>query len=641
MNNENGKFARTTEYIAITGGALSGISLILISYLNQNWTSELVDRIIYLISILVCALFILLQPTIKVFYPTRLKIEISYLLFCIPLLIGLKGIENHNPGKANDLSRQIWLGFGTWILIFALLIFVVGIWYEKYRYEKYRFALSILAKITATYLTLLTVLVFYQDQFSIIDNYTSSYVLNEFFAPVAGNFAYVNYIPQYCSSYSILLWPILRVLKSPENMISILSLLSILTIALLVKFGAKVLKQQSLITSAVLILPLIVLAPFPHREGYFGTIAALLSAYPIRILSGLLIIYTTLLFIDMRKKRTRTYRLLASSAICGFFVFGNLDFGLAAWASTLPILWLTRKLWADSRSVTIYLTGFLFGITCYPLTLISFGKSFDFKTIAYFPIHFSAGFGSEIIRFPGPAALVFGLISFATIYNLRSLRLAITMNDLGEIIRLSIGSIFSIWSLFGLNYFVNRSYASGQLQIIFGPMAVGLLTVLGSLTQTRKDSQRNKLSLFPAYLIIAALLSPILASSSPIGELRRLTQKNPNFPQELTRQAISNLQALDSAGKVDSVFIGSLGNYVQLKTGIKSGLVFNNPDDQSLRGAMEKECSYLKALNPKRVYADLYEYNYVQSRVANVICEKWTMVAKSSKYTGIYLYTRS
>lgn len=44
-----------------------------------------------------------------------------------------------------------------------------------------------------------------------------------------------------------------------------------------------------------------------------------------------------------------------------------------------------------------------------------------------------------------------------------------------------IGFTFGLWSLFGFTYYLNRSYASGQMQVLFLPLAISLAAFVGIL----------------------------------------------------------------------------------------------------------------------------------------------------------------
>ena len=113
-------------------------------------------------------------------------------------------------------------------------------------------------------------------------------------------------------------------------------------------------------------------------------------------------------------------------------------------------------------------------------------------------------------------------------------------------------------------------------------------------------------------LIIAFPFSTILSISNPINEFIRISESQ-NIPRWPTQTLNKNIESVltakdyaeDNNGKL--VYFGYLGNYLSLKTGVQSGILFNNPKEILVGGLENREdisCSYLKEINPEYIVID-------------------------------------
>lgn len=105
-----------------------------------------------------------------------------------------------------------------------------------------------------------------------------------------------------------------------------LTILSFITLILGVYIAFRALDRRSILLATGLIIPLTCLTQFPVRQGYLGSIAALLSGLSIRIFPGLVLI--ALLILLIRK----TYLGSASKRAVAYLLFGFLA-GLTTWQS--------------------------------------------------------------------------------------------------------------------------------------------------------------------------------------------------------------------------------------------------------------------------------------------------------------------
>ena len=168
---------------------------------------------------------------------------------------------------------------------------------------------------------LLVIPSFWQNSNTVIDADHSEYVLNEILATTNGQWPYANFIPQYQTFYGFLLKPFAGSLNAAQlsNLAIVgLTIISYATIALGVYLAWQALDKRSWILAIGLIVPFTALTQFPTREGYLGSISALLSGLSIRVFPGLLLLFAvvrTLKSIRAAKQISVTsgYQLLARS----------------------------------------------------------------------------------------------------------------------------------------------------------------------------------------------------------------------------------------------------------------------------------------------------------------------------------------
>jgi len=111
------------------------------------------------------------------------------------ILLGVGGIEEHDPINGVVLSNRLWLGFGPFAL--ALLLAIALIVWKVWDWQNLNKAWKALLSLIALAAISLASLSFFQDSKSIIDPDHSEYVLNEVMAIRAGNWPFESFIPQY------------------------------------------------------------------------------------------------------------------------------------------------------------------------------------------------------------------------------------------------------------------------------------------------------------------------------------------------------------------------------------------------------------------------------------------------------------
>ena len=211
----------------------------------------------------------------------------------------------------------MWLGFGPYVLILALLITPIVFKIIEWR------TLSIAWKAILSGLFLINAALvipsFWQNAATVIDADHSEYVINELFAPLVGHWPYSDFIPQYQSFYGFLLKPFTGAMDAAaisNFALLFLTFLSFITLIMGVFIAWRAIDRKSIALATGLVIPFTCLTQFPTREGYLGSIAALVSGLSIRILPGLVLI--ALLILLLRKTAASSITKRAAT----FLIFG-------------------------------------------------------------------------------------------------------------------------------------------------------------------------------------------------------------------------------------------------------------------------------------------------------------------------------
>lgn len=608
--------------LGIMAFALTGTFIFSVQLLRGPAQSEAPDRVIYLFSVLMVAIFLWIGFSNAI----NIKREKLYgFLALVAICIGIAGIEQHG----GNLSNIIWLGFGPYVLVltilFSLVAFRVFEWLSLSKIWKFIFSILITIDL------IFVVLSIWQDSSSIIDPHHSEYILNEIFAQSVGLWPYSDFIPQYQSFYGFLLQPFvggMTAVQISEIALIGLSILSLLALAIGTFIAWIAIDRRSLFLAIGLVIPFTAVTPFPIRDQYLGSIAALLSGLPIRILPGLIIIGLVIWII--RRSTTKNEKLSPFSLICfGYFsalvTWQSQDFGVAAVTTCYLVLaFAGSQKFIDLKPVGISLLGFIPGFATYPIIAAIAGKAVHMDYFLFFSRQFGSGFGSERIHTPGPVLIILPLIVLLLvihgIYIYRSKKNLSVTGDYS--LNCLIGFAFALWCLFGFTYYLNRSYASGQMQIILLPLAISLAALIGILLKepirssvfgnyqtgflfsSKSIKERNFPWVFPLLLIISLPFATMLLSPNPKIELKRLNQVNSElgWPKPSITESVADATVATSYAEKNGLsiaYFGASSNFVKWETGVKSALIFNSPFDLTIPGmAVQTACNYLYKLDP-------------------------------------------
>jgi hypothetical protein len=518
-------------------------------------------------------------------------------------VLGILGVERHDRINGVDLSPILWLGFGPGVLI-ALAALIPSI-FSIYRWEGLprwiRYSLSALAGL----ITMGLIPAAWQGGASIIDTYHSEYVINENLAVSAGHLPYVDFIPQYGTLFSWLIAPFKSML-TPDGLVTLslylMSTAAIAAVLIGVYLVYKGTNKRSLTLSILLVIPFTSIAQFPGRDVFSGTIFALTGGIPTRIFPGMLI--GAILIAGWQYRTRRTVSLSISYYLTIFLAGANiwhsLDFGLALLLSTVLLVTLNSFTVKSSIPAVIFM---LLGVASYPLIGAITGFSVKLEWLGIFVRGFGSGFGAEPIITPGPVLIILPLIAtVAAISTGLLLRERFSTYQIPDHLRRAVltASFFSLWSAAGFAYYLNRSYASGQMQILFLPLSVALANFIYFILELDGDSKWSARSFFKAEtwrktrlknslvsltlaIAMALPLASTVAFPQPNIELKRLTQGVPGhtWPKKEHAQFRTEVNKMVSSEE-DMYYFGTSGNYYELSLGLRSLNVFNSPFDLTI-----------------------------------------------------------
>jgi hypothetical protein len=578
--------------------ATSALLIAVIQLIRTN-KLEIWDRAIYL-SVGLLALISLMKMAFGKTNETR---SFLYPLSGIVILVvGILGIEKHGTETTRgvDISGLLWLGFGPGVLLalLALIPFIFSLyrWDGLPRWTKYSFS-TLAAVVTLSFIPAV-----WQGGASIIDNDSSEYVINENLAVSAGQLPYVDFIPQYGTLFSWLIAPFKSML-TPDGLVTLsLYLMSIAAIAAVfigVYLVYKGTNKRSLTLSILLVIPITSIAQFPGRDVFSGTIFSLLSQLPVRILPTLLI--ALLLISVLGANKSTITKNIVIGFFSGFSVWLNQDFAFIGGLLALMYLLIFLKTFKDKL---VSVVGYCLGVAAYPAILRVVGEEVNFSYVGFFVTQYQNGFMAEPIITPGPVLVVLPLIAtIAAISTGLLLRERFSSYQIPEQLRRSVltASFFSLWSAAGFAYYLNRSYASGQMQILFLPLSVALANFIYFVLEMdleakwsarsffkaetwRKPKLRSSLTSLTLAIVMALPLASTVAFPQPNIELKRLTQGVPGhtWPKSNSKSVFEDIAKIKSGSIFpleDASFFGASGHYVELVTGLTSLNILNSPWD--------------------------------------------------------------
>ncbi len=603
--------------IGLRAFAITAVSILTIQLARGTNYTESFDKAIFGIALLTAFSLLLIGSLTKNIAKAGMG---SLILFIVTFLLGVGGIEKHQPINGVILSNRLWLGFGPFVLVLSLLF--IPVIFRLLEWKSLSVSIkAIIASITFANL-ILVIPSFWQNSASVIDPDHSEYVINEMFGPLNGNWPYSDYIPQYQTFYGFFFKPFLSgasAIAASNTFLVFLTLLSYLTIAIGVFLSWQGLQKRSWVLALALTVPFMGITQFPTREGYLGSIAALLSGLSIRIFPGILL-FLAAFYIRFNRNSNSWY--LALGVLGGLVSWQSQDFGIAAVVS-IGFVILVSIGFANPKSyirASIYSGGLLIGLSSYPVVGKIFGHSIDMSYFLYFARQFGSGFGAEGMRSPGPVLFILPLIVF--LFVLHGVVLSRSRNN-DLLVRSSyIGFFMATWSMLGFTYYLNRSYASGQMQVLFLPIAISVASMVGvfnlnsdsgkvfsnsfkdQILSAKYFKEKRIATLIPIASICSVMFATILLTPNPAVEFKRINEgaKLARWPKATILASVEDAAAAKSYAdsmKISIAFFGASSQYIEQETGVKSASILNSPFDLMMsQQTVTTSCNYIFKLNP-------------------------------------------
>ena len=599
-------------------------------YYSENW-----DRIIYLGSLLIGIFYF-----IKFYFFNDKKTNLNFVYLIISFVCfscGLLFIEDNGLwNNEYPISWYIWSGFGLYNFLF--IIFISLFIFDFLNEKKNTILFRNLKRVMSIFLLFSALLSFWQTNNSLIDIHHSEYVINDLLSIKSGNTPYVNYIPEYQTLFSYLMIPFQYLkLDSFVNLgLMLMFAFSIITLILCAKLVRDSLESNSWINAILLTFPLILVAPFPNRLDYYGTLSAHLNAVSGRMFLGVLILFLFTKIITQNKNQNYIFSFIFIGFLSGLFLWSNQDFSLTVIVTIVSTLWLVNDLNKSKvvKDYLYYILGVGAGIFTIPFIykLLNYDLNFDY--VGLIARSYALGYGGRKML-PGPIFLILPLIISLIVANLY-----ILINEKRKGSEKNyflwknsvIGLIFGSWAVLGLTYYINLSSTSIQLQIILVPLSISLGAFVGillyfnntnlisfGLNNFKIQNFYKEKSFFVSFfmaLIISFPVSSFISASNPIHEIQRLseTRDSPRWPTNLIYKNVENVKAGQEYAKKNNLtiaYFGYMANYISLRADVKSAILFNNPKEVlvgSFAGGIEMSCNYIKSINPDIIIVDdLYD----------------------------------
>jgi len=579
-------------------GAISLFSVSAWMLTGSPARSETSDKLTYIAAGTGVLLFGLVA--LKRSIPISIQKFLTYAAY-VSILVGIAIVEH----KAMSQEHPMGFGWGVFVLTLVLLPLV----YYVVSNQKLNRIVVVLLWVPAIFVVFCDVLAFWQTRTTLIESAHSEYVINEILSPAAGYNSYQSFVPQYTFLLGWLVKPILTsmsVVSGVSFLVLLLTAFGFACLGLMVWVSRKSWPELPLPILLWAVLAFCTPTPGWNRLTFIGPASTLLSGPALRVFGGMIVgVISVTIGMKLLKNTARKWQILLPGIASAFVVWNNLDFGLAATVASFIVIATAGALSVKSKIAFLWhILGQFIGHTFIYIYLSTQGGVPNWSLFGWFARQFGGGFGSVTIEMPGPVNLDFPLImgTAATGFYFL-LKYFNSSQDAIKNDRNSYSAItafyFGAFCTFALPYYVNRSYHSGQMSILYIPLSVALIAAIGLVR--RNLPAMNKISLNTQFstLILSFMLASVLLIPNPNMEIDRITGGNPNgtIPRPPVVDAINTIPAareLAAKQNLKLAYFGEEGNYVRLLTGIDSVNIFNSPLDMFQSDASVKlSCSHL------------------------------------------------
>lgn len=565
--------------------------------------NETSDKITFLSAMLggIFAIYFALKFTIK-----QPVINFFATISWLSLLVGIFVVEHIKMSKEHPMG----FGWQVGLLTFLVMPFFYLFLKHPNKYKKIELALWI----PALFVLVCLILAFYQTPRTLLEVQHSEFIINEAWGFTVGNNSYQTFIPQYTFLLGLILKPFLLNFSAVAGtnfivlFLTVLGYISIILMIFISKLAWPKLPIQIILLATI---PFCTITPGWNRVSFIGPASTLLSGPPIRIFGGMIIGIITL-FISKKLLTSKTPKtsLFALGALCAIVVWNNLDFGLAATLASFIVISFCGFIsdYRNKLAFLIHIAGQVFGHGFILLMLSYLNLMPNWNYFGWFARQFAGGFGSVTIEMLGPVNLAFPLIigsSVIGIYYLFSkskntIQLKTNQSDVNITAGIT-ASYFGLFCTFALPYYVNRSYHSGQMSVLYIPLATALIAICSLFVNDGLNYKSTTLrKLFPS-LIISFMIASSFLIPNPNIELNRLSGNNQitQYPRSSVTKAINQIPLAQQYAKETNKSISYYGeseNYVKALTGLQTASIFNTPlDIFNSQNFVKLNCDFLNS----------------------------------------------
>jgi len=520
------------------------------------------------------------------------------------MLFGIARVEHR------WLGPTFWEGFGISVAILsiplALVLIPVTDWARRSRPRANVLATIMLA------LGAIDALSLFRDLPDFVNKYDNRFVLNEVLAPAAGRVPGANFVAQYTNLYGWVILPFRHVLSATglANMATIMvSCLGICAVVLAVVIARHTLPERSLWLALGLTVPLAAVTTLHGAVN--SSIASNLQELAIRLFPSMLFSLIAIgAMVALLQHSVPKASLILLGVLGGLMAWNSQDFGIAVPVAFVVVLQIVTNGGPRKRATILWLCGLVPGFLLYPLWTVSIGHPVQLRELDLTVTSFGSGAAAALIQIQGPVLFVVPVILGSAGVGICLLwRASVRTVELSRSQQYAIVTLAVVgsWTTLSLPYYVNESFATGQLQTFLLPLGVCLCALL-SLSQTAIPQKEKgddwgprrylALWLLPLTLPIAAGLGAILQTPYPSTTLNALT--NPpashGFLGTVPSGEITIAQAyVRSHGGGTVGYFGPNANYVQLASGLRPRILYDDPSDFYLSpGARQQGCQYLR-----------------------------------------------
>lgn len=515
------------------------------------------------------------------------------------------------------LPSGYWEGFGTKVALGTLFLLVVlgGVLYPRHLSPRVRVVVGLLVGICCLADLLGAIRTF--DFMTYVSNNLNE--INDMLGPVAGKVPDSTYIPQYVALYGWLFVPLKHVLSPPAMvglMAILLTILDIATVLIAISLVRRGLGSSGLLLAAALIVPITYVTS--RVGGSASSIASLFQELPIRLFAGFFVLAIGINdLVGLYRGIFRVRRLLLIGVACAIAAWNSQDFGVAAAIVYGIMVLLGAAPSVRWRAVGAWVGGLCAGALAYPLFLLAVGSPLNFTFVAGFVKYFGSGLGSAPIQVPGPVLIVVPVVMCSTGagWALMRLRRQDKVHDDALLDRAAVSLTFvGTWSALCLLYYVNRAYASGQLQTMLLSCGVCIALLASIVIHTPEFTTAfrpkpdgkvwqwlyAKSTMLPVGVFVCLGFSSVLLTPNPVSAATALVSSSAanrytsyDLPQILAAVDVAKRYVVTRGGSL--TYLGESFNYVALVTQVTSNAVlFPFPYPLGPPGPLTQiDCQYL------------------------------------------------